>query len=78
MISDKVKALLALSGKRQGDLAEVLGIAKQSVANKMMRDSWSATDLLAMADLAGGKLLIELPNGQQIIFERNKEEAPGD
>lgn len=78
MISDKVKALLALNGKRQGDLAETLGIAKQSVANKMLRDSWSATDLMAMADLVGGILLIELPNGQRIIFEQDKEAAPGD
>ena len=44
-VSDKVKALLALSGKRQLDLAEYFGMSKQTMGNKMSRSSWSGKDL---------------------------------
>ena len=68
MVSEKVKALLNLTGKKQADLAAHLGIAAQSVANKMLRDSWSAKDLANIADFVGGKLSINLPDGQQIYI----------
>ena len=41
-VSDKVKGLLALSGKRQIELADYFGMTKQTMSNKMARDSWSA------------------------------------
>lgn len=68
MVSEKVKALLNLTGKKQADLAAHMGIAAQSVANKMQRDSWSAKDLANIADFVGGKLSISLPDGQQIYI----------
>ena len=68
MVSEKVKALLNLTGKKQADLAAHMGIAAQSIANKMQRDSWSAKDLANIADFVGGKLSISLPDGQQIYI----------
>ena len=68
MVSEKVKALLNLTGKKQSDLAAHMGIAAQSVANKMLRDSWSAKDLATIADFVGGKLSISLPDGQHIYI----------
>ena len=68
MVSEKVKALLNLTGKKQSDLAAHMGIAAQTVANKMMRDSWSAKDLANIADFVGGKLSISLPDGQHIYI----------
>lgn len=44
-MSDKVKDLLALSGKKQTELAEIFGMSKQTMSNKMARGSWSGDDL---------------------------------
>ena len=35
MVNDKVRAILALAGKRNIDLAELYGVSKQSMNNKM-------------------------------------------
>ncbi len=67
--SDKVKALLALSGKRQIDLAAYFGMTKQTMSNKMARDSWSARDLVRVAEFAGCKIGFLLPDGQHIFLE---------
>ena len=74
MVSEKIKALLNLTGKKQSDLAVHMGIAAQSVANKMLRDSWSAKDLANIADFVGGKLSITLPDGQQIFISIPEDE----
>ncbi len=68
MVSEKLKAILSLTGNKQADLARCLGIAPQSVANKMSRDSWTAGDLVRVANLVGAKLEFVLPDGQQIII----------
>ena len=68
MISEKIKAILSLTGNKQADLARHLSIAPQSVANKMSRDSWSACDLVTVAEMVGAKLEFVLPDGQQIII----------
>lgn len=78
MVSEKVKALLNLTGKKQSDLAAHMGIAAQSVANKMLRDSWSAKDLVSVADFVGGKLSINLPNGQNIYISFSNGEQKQD
>lgn len=75
MVSEKVKAILALSGKRQIDLAAHFGMTGQSMNNKMNRDSWSAKDLVAAAEFAGCKLAFLLQDGQHIVIEN---EAPKD
>lgn len=67
--SEKVKALLALSGKRQIDLADHFGMSKQTMSNKMARDSWSAKDLAKAAEFAGCKVGFLLPDGQHIFIE---------
>lgn len=68
MVSEKLKAILSLTGNKQADLAHCLGIAPQSVANKMSRDSWTAVDLVKVANLVGAKLEFVLPDGQQIVI----------
>lgn len=74
MISEKVKALLSLTGTKQSDLAGHMGIAAQSVANKMNRDSWSGKDLAKVAEFVGGQLAFILPNGQQIFIDCSEED----
>lgn len=68
-VSDKVKGLLALSGKKQIDLAAYFGMSKQVMSNKMARDSWSAKDLAKVADFVGCKVGFVLPDGQHIFLE---------
>lgn len=64
-VSDKVKALLALAGKKQIELAEYFGMTKQGMSNKLRNDSWSAADLVKVAAFTGAKLSFEL-DGQEI------------
>ena len=71
-ISDRVKGLLALSGKRQIDLAADFGMSKQSMNNKFARNSWSASDLVKVSDFCGCKLVFLMPHGQQIIIRDEK------
>lgn len=68
-ISDKVKGMLALTGKKQIELAEVFGMSKQTMSNKMARESWSAADIAKAAKFCGCYLAITMPDGQQIIIE---------
>ena len=75
--SEKVKALLALSGKKQVDLAAYFGMTYQSMNNKMSRDSWSSKDLMAVADFTGCQLAFVLPDGSKIAIEKKKE-APSE
>ena len=70
--SDVVKALLALSGHKQVDLAAHFGITAQSMNNKMSRDSWSARDLMSVADFTGCKLAFVLPDGNSIVLDHDK------
>ena len=77
-ISDKVKGLLALSGKRQIDLAEAFGMTKQTMNNKLSRDSWSGRDLAKVAEFCSCKLAFVLPDGQLIVIEPERNERAPD
>ncbi len=80
-ISETVKGLLAMNGKRQIELAAHFGMSKQTMSNKMARNSWFGSDLVKAAEFCGCKLAFILPNGQQIVIEDEapkKEEAPGE
>jgi len=68
-ISNKVKAVLELSLKKQQDLAAHFGMTKQTMSNKFARDSWSGKDLVSVAEFVGGRLVIELPDGQRIVIK---------
>ena len=57
-VSDKVKAGLKLEGKKIEELATMLGISKQSMSNKFYRDSFSAEDLIKIADFLGYSLTL--------------------
>lgn len=73
-ISDKVKGLLALRGKKQLELAEHFDMSKQTMSNKMARGSWSGDDLARVAEFCGCKLAFILPDGQQILISSDNEE----
>ena len=72
-ISDKVKMLLAATGKKQIDLAEEFGMSKQTMNNKISRGSWSASDLARASEFCGCKLAIIFPDGERIVIEPEAE-----
>lgn len=74
-VSDKVKGLLALSGKKQVELATHFGMSQQTMGNKMRRGSWSANDLAKVAEFCGCKLAFIMPDGQQIAIDPEKKGA---
>ncbi len=72
-ISDKVKGMLALTGRKQNELAEAFNTSKQVMSNKMARDSWPTKDLVKAAEFCGCKVAIILPDGQQIVLNLENE-----
>lgn len=77
--SDKVKAVLSCSGKKQVELAEYLGMKKQNLNTKMQRDSWPADDLARVAAFVGARVGFLLPNGTIIYLDppdEGKEKSP--
>lgn len=68
-VTEKVKALLALSGKKQVELAKEFDMSPQTMSNKMARGSWSAADLAKVAAFCGCELAFVFPNGEKIIIE---------
>lgn len=76
-VSDKVKGLLAMTGKKQTDLAEVLEMSsKQAMNNKIRKNSWYASDLIKTAGLCGCKLAFVLPDGNLIFLEEDTKNPP--
>ena len=69
MVSDKLKGLLALSGKRQADLAEMYGTSKQAMSNKFKKESFSMMDAIKTGGFCGAELSFTLPDGQKITFD---------
>lgn len=55
-ITDKVKSILALSGKKNIELAAYMNMSPQSLQNKLNRGSFSADDLIKIAIFTGSEL----------------------
>lgn len=77
-VSSKIKALLQLSGKDHAGLAAHLGISGQALSNKFYRDSFSAADLIKIAEYTECPLAFLSKDGNQIHFDisdlkRNKD-----
>lgn len=68
MVSDKVRSVLALSGKRPVDLAVLYETSQQSINNKLSQSRFSAEDLIRIAEFTGCRLAFILPDGGQLFF----------
>lgn len=75
-VSQTVKSVLEYTGKNRQDVANALGLSStQAVTNKYTRDSFSAHDLLKIADCVGLQLAFINSNGKvAIAFPSKKEE----
>ena len=68
-ISAAIKALLNMTGKKQGSLAGVLDVGSvQAVSNKFRLGRWSASDLVKIAEFTGSKLAFILPDGERVVI----------
>jgi len=76
-VSDIVKGLLAMTGKKQTDLSDALGMSsRQSMNNKIRMNRWDASDIIKVAELCGCKVAFVFPDGKQIILEDENKESP--
>lgn len=68
---NKIVSLLALNGLNRTKYAEYMGMSKSSLGNKIKRGSWTAADLISLAEMTGNKLAIVDEQGKRLIeFER--------
>lgn len=70
-VAVKIKALLSIKGKKNIELAQYLGITPQSLQNKLARGSFSAEDLIRIADFLGCTLEYNIDDKQKIILDMN-------
>lgn len=71
-ISDEIKGLLAVTGKKRADLARYMGLKyAQSLNNKFNRNSWSAEDLIHIALFLGGELIIRVGDREVKLTENH-------
>ena len=73
-VSDVIKGLLAMSGKKQAELTSVLEMSSNQAKNKIRKNSWFASDLLKVAELCGCKLAFVMPDGQCIYLSDDEQE----
>lgn len=68
-ITANIKALLALSEKKQSDLLQPLGMSsRQSLSNKFTNERWSASDLVEIAKVCGCEISFIFPDGTKITL----------
>lgn len=68
-VTEKIRALLSIKGKKNIELAAYMGMTPQSLQNKLSRGSFSAEDLIKIADFTGAVLAFEVNDQQKILFE---------
>ena len=66
-LTNKIKGMLQMRGKKNKELAEYLELGSaQALTNKFNRGSFSAEDLIKIAAFLDGELAFTLSDGQKI------------
>jgi len=68
-VSDSVRMALTKAGISQTELAKIWGTSRQGIYNKLNLERWSAKDLARIAEITGGRLNFDYPDGQQIPID---------
>lgn len=68
-VTEKIKSLMAIKGKKNVELANYLNIGAQSLSNKFNRGSFSAEDLIKISDFLGVTLNFEIDDKQKIVLD---------
>ncbi|MDF9825200.1 DNA-binding Xre family transcriptional regulator [Breznakia sp. PF5-3] len=67
IITNQIKALLALQGKTYTDLAKFQSVTLQNVSNKARKNSWSKKDLFDIAKFTNTNLAYVDKDGKPIF-----------
>ena len=70
-VSDKVRALLNLKGKKIMDLASHFEMTPQAMRNKLNRGSFSAEDLIKLSLFLDAELAFKVSDNQSIVLDEN-------
>lgn len=76
MVSDKIKGLLSIKGKKYKELAQLFGISEQAMRNKFARGSFSADELIMVADFVDCQLAFEIDNAQKVLLTKDDIRRP--
>lgn len=76
MVSDKIKGLLSMKGKKYKELAQLFGISEQAMRNKFARGSFSADELIMVADFVNCQLAFEIDNTQKVLLTKDDLRKP--
>ena len=76
MVSDKIKGLLSMKGKKYKELAQLFGISEQAMRNKFARGSFSADELIMVADFVNCQLAFEIDNTQKVLLTKDDLRNP--
>ena len=70
-MNNKIRSVLSLFGFKDTDFANFMGMSKASYSNKRSRSSWTASDLINLAEFTGNRLAIINDEGKVImIFDK--------
>lgn len=72
-MNNKIISLLALFGYNQTDYAKHMKMSKSSLSNKIKRGSYTAKDLIDLAEMTGNKLAI-VDSNNKVLIEFNKDD----
>lgn len=72
-MNKKILSVLALFGFNQTDYANYMRMSKSSLSNKIKRGSYSARDLIDLAEMTGNRLAI-VDSNNKVIIEFNKDD----
>lgn len=70
-VSDKVKAMLNLKGKKIMELADYFEMSPQAMRNKLNRGSFSAEDLIRVSMFLDAELSFCISENQAITLDKN-------
>lgn len=68
-VANKIRALLRLNNKKNSELAAYLNMTPQSLTNKLNRDSFSAEDLIKIAEFLECELSFDTKDGIKISLD---------
>lgn len=69
VISQRIKALLALKNRKAVELAAYMGLSRQSLNNKFSRGTFTVDDLIKIAAFTGTTLSFNNDTGNIILGE---------
>ncbi len=73
MKADKIRAVLALAGKKNKDYYEYLGITRQAMFQKQKKDLFQADDLIKLGDLTNTRLAF-IDEDDKVILSFNSKD----